>query len=237
MNANNLEKNLDKILITKNWNNVLLRNEIRKDIICFNEAVNERQIVEYLHNLSSEQLLDMRSKCFKLALDHYVEMILNRVALKPFLKDIQSEDFASKYVFKCNLMKDVVECIEYVIANSTHNSTNSETRSLPERCTDFSVNKRLVFPLGKKNLTRLLETIKALRVKLLCHEDVCEALKAHEIKAERMEKSLMFAKNRLDMVSTQNVFLKTCLTVLLAALILLTFVFLITNCLNGRAVK
>jgi hypothetical protein len=228
---NNLEKNLDRILITKNWNNILIRNEIRKDILCFNENVNERLIVEYLHNLSSEQLLDVRQKCFKLASDHYVEIILNKIALKPLLKDIQSDDYPSKYVFKCNIMKDVIECLEYIIVNA------SGQNQMPERCVDFSINQRVTFPLGKRSLARQIETIKALRVKLLNYEEMKQSVKSYEEGFAKMEKSLILAKNRLQLMQTQNVFLKACLTVLLVILIVLTFLFLVTNCFNNKVTR
>ena len=202
-------------------------------------ALNERLIVEYLHNLSSDQLLDVRKKCFKLALDHYVEIALNKIALKPYLKDIESEDFPSKYVFKCNIMKDVVECLDYVIANSTLTSLSSTALgpSLPERCVEFSVNNRLAFPLGKKSLTRQLDLVKSLRVKLLNYEDLVENLKAYESKMDKLEKSLIYSKSEIDEINTQNVFLKTCLTILLTILILMSFVFLLTNCLNKVTAK
>ncbi len=244
MNMNNLEKNLDRMLITKNWNNILVRDEIRKDILCFNDSVNERLIVEYLHNLSSEQLLDMRQKCFKLAVDHYVEYLLNKIALKPQLKDILADDFPSKYVFKCNVMKDVIECLEYMITNGltrSYNSSNATTTNnnasnnnsaihMPERCVEFSVSQRLMFPLGKRHLTRQVDTIKALRVKLLNSEDLAHDVKSYEDGFAKMEKSLIVTKSRLQLMQTQNVFLKACLTALLVVLIVFVFLFLVSNC-------
>ena len=227
---NNLEKNLDRILITKNWNNILIRNEIRKDILCFNENIDERLIVEYLHNLSSEQLLDVRKKCFKLASDHYVEVILNKIALKPLLKDIASDDYPSKYVFKCNIMKDVIECLEYMIVNGVSGTVGHP--QMPERCVDFNIHQRVTFPLGKRNLTRQIETIKTLRVKLLNYEEMKQSVKSYEEGFVKMEKSLILAKNRIQLLQTQNLFLKTCLTILLVVLIVLTFLFLVTSCFN-----
>jgi hypothetical protein len=239
---NNLEKNLDRMLITKNWNNILVRDEIRKDILCFNDNFNERLIVEYLHNLSSEQLLDMRQKCFKLAVDHYVEYLLNKIALKPQLKDILADDYPSKYVFKCNVMKDVIECLEYMITNGLtrcYNSTNTTTTSnnnnaihMPERCVEFSVSQRLMFPLGKRHLTRQVDTIKALRVKLLNSDDLAQDVKSYAEGFAKMEKSLIVTKSRLHLMQTQNVFLKACLTVLLVILIVFVFLFLVSNCFN-----
>lgn len=217
----NLEKNLERILISKNWNNILLRNEIREDIIFFNEKIDERLVFEYLHNLNNEQLIDIRKKVFKLAKDHYIEILINQITIKPILKDVD-ENFTNKYFVKCNIMKDVIECLDFIVNSST---------CLPERCTEFR-NEKLQFPLGKKNLMAQLNAIKMLRLRIINHQKELQDFKQFTIEIDKLEKSLMVSKAKFQAVQRQNFFLKTCLTILLIVLIVLAVGFLFTNCLN-----
>lgn len=145
-----IEKSLDRILISKNWNNILLRNEIRQDILTSrlnytNESLDERFLVEYLHNLDNEQLVEIRNRIFKLARDHYFEsLIKQKLGQRPVLKGIGQDSFEDSYALKCNLMKDCVECLEFILNQSKF------IDQLPQRCTEYQNADSLSFPLGKR---------------------------------------------------------------------------------------
>ncbi len=139
MLMSNLEKNLNKIRSSKNWNNIILRAVVREDLQSGNDHIDQERLVEYLEGLSSEQLVELRQRVFKLSRDHYLDLLIKQMSNKPVLKQMNL-DYSNKYVLKTNMMKDVYECLQFVL---------NKVNSLPERCVDFE-SEWFRFPLGKK---------------------------------------------------------------------------------------
>lgn len=252
----NFEKNLDRILISKNWNNIVLRNDVRADLVdTLNEKLDERIVVEHLYSIDCEQLINLRFRVFKMAKDHYYENLLrNLIKKKPVLKDIilnntneyQREidtsmeeataaastattttdkvDASNGYVFKCNLIKDIIECLEYMIDLRDY---------LPERCTDYQDVEPCSFPLGRRHLLTQLNAIKNLRFKILKLQTELYNFKKFTNGLEKMEKNHLNTTNKLRKLQKQNNFLKSVLTILLIIVITCSISILFVNCLNS----
>lgn len=229
-----IEKILDRILLSKNWNNILLRNDVREDILDNklkpNESFDERIFVEYLHNLDNDQLIEIRKRIFKLARDHYFEtLIKHKFGSKPVLRQVEECKLEDNYALKCNLMKDCVECLEFMIKSLS----SKYIYQLPQRCTEYSsiTDKTMIsFPLGKAYLLTQLNAIKNLRYKILKHQTELENLKRFTNGMEKLEKNLIVVNNRLMKCKKQNQILKSFLTILLILLITLTVLFLFLTC-------
>lgn len=231
-----LQKSFDRILISKNWNNVLLRNDIRIDIINSNFTANrakldERPIVEYLHNIDNEQLGNLRYRIFKLARDHYFEhTIKSQIPNPPCLKEIDHVysqtsiyDSENSTTVRFNIIRDIVDCLEYIL---------DLRKNLPTRCTDFKNAEPLQFPLGKRNLLAQLNAIKTLRFKILKLQTELHNLKKYMNGMEKMEKTLLNTSIRLKKLQKQNNILKSFLTIILIILITCSVSFLFLNCLS-----
>ena len=79
-----LYKQSEKILNAKKWDNIVLRENIRNEIIFKIESLNEKETSVYLNRLSREELIELRQRLFKLARDHYTEYLLKQFS-KPLL--------------------------------------------------------------------------------------------------------------------------------------------------------
>ena len=237
MSLKDMEKYFDRILISKNWNNVLLRNDIRIDIIDSNlrtdhSKIDERSIVEYLHNIGDEQLGNLRYRIFKLARDHYLEhTIKSLIPNLPGLKENeQMYSETSIYVpenstaRKFNIIRDIIECLEYIIGMRKKNQ--------PPKCIDFNPQNTepVQFPLGKRNLLAQLDAIKTLRFKILKLQKELYNLKKYMNGMEKLEKNLLNTSIRVKKLQKQNSLLKSFLTIVLIILITCSISFLFFNC-------
>jgi hypothetical protein len=80
-----IDESCNDILYTNNWDNALIRNAVRKELLC-NEP-NERRLFEYLKNSSVSNLTELRKRTFSLACDQYMESFLASL-YKPVLRKI-----------------------------------------------------------------------------------------------------------------------------------------------------
>jgi hypothetical protein len=268
---------LDQISTAKNWNNILLRISVRRDLKSLlnyrlhkqqNEQSenSERILFEYLHNLTQEQLIEFRERVFKLTKDKYYELLIKKYLshrpkprLKQILPDIfystisplqppppsllsvispiaESASFGtnsnsstapsnSNYILKCNLIRDVIECLD---------SCTAETDSkfiMPDRCTDLESDQSATeFPLGKRSLEAQLDSVKCLYAKLVKHQNEIKSLKKFTYEVERLEKGYAAVGARCLRLQRQNQFLKFCMLVLCIVLVSFLVCFLLMNC-------
>jgi hypothetical protein len=217
----NIEKNLNKILLCKNWNNILIRNLIREDILSGNEFIDELQLNQYLDRLNNDDLIEMRRRVFKLARDHYVDLLIRQFNSKPVLKEMNL-NYSNKYILKTNMMKDVYEFLQFVL---------NLKEQLPSRCIDFDSDV-FKFPLGDKHLNEQLNAIKKLRIKMLDHEKEMDNFKKYATDIDKLESNLVLTYCKLQKMLKQNQYLKACLTILLIVFILFLIIFLFTNCMK-----
>lgn len=217
----NLEKNLNKIISSKNWNNIILRNLIREDIQSGNEFIDEIQLNQYLDCLTNEDLIEMRQRVFKLARDHYVNILISQFNCKPVLKQMNL-NYSNKYILKTNMMKDVYEFLQFIL---------NQKEQLPSRCVDFDTDV-FKFPLGNKHLNEQLNAIKKLRIKILDHEKEMEDFKKYATDIDKLENNLVLTYCKLQKMIKQNQYLKACLTVLLIVFIIFLIIFLFTTCMK-----
>lgn len=223
-----VEKYLDKILTSKNWNNILLREQIRNDIIFNFEKIDEKQITNYLNLLSDEQLNELRERIFKLARDHYIEHLLKKFC-KPLLKPVNTK-VSNKYMLKCNLIRDSLDCLYYIIDPNL-------SLNIPKRCTEFEQFNNFKFPLGKQNLKDQLMAIKTFRAKLIKHHAKLNSLKQMTHNIGSLEKSLTDAREKIKLIRNENQFLRGCLTIILVVFIIFIILFLFFFCLEQKCSK
>ena len=82
----NIEDYFEKILLTKNWKNILLRDKIRKELILNKNKINKNEINKYLReNLKQNEIIILRERLFKIVKDQYIEYILKQLSV-PILK-------------------------------------------------------------------------------------------------------------------------------------------------------
>lgn len=71
-----IEDYFEKILSTKNWKNILLRDKIRKELILNKNKINKNEINKYLReNLKQNEIIILRERLFKIVKDQYIEYI------------------------------------------------------------------------------------------------------------------------------------------------------------------
>ena len=219
------------------------------------QSLNERVLFDYLHSLDQDQLVEFRDRVFKLAKDNFYEcMIVNYLSLnpKPVLKKILPDLFFSQispitghspasatrsiptnstYILRCNLIRDIIECVECVI------DPNSNKPNMPSRCTEYEMpaNNRLNFPLGKSHLITQLNAIKVLHAKLMNHQNELLNLKEFTYEIERLESGYLTASAKCVRLQNKNQFLKFCLIVL--SIVVLSFLasFMLMNCFTFRS--
>jgi hypothetical protein len=217
--SSTIEEHLQRILVARNWHNILLRAKVREQIVNENQKIDEQVLVEFMHNLSDEQLSELRERVFRLARDHYVACILPTLGAKPTLKPLHVREFDDPYVYKCNLMKDIVECLEYLMPQ-TNEAYKSPISELPYRCTcmDKQADK-FEFPLGRQALVDELNAMRQLRIKLLKHQNEMNKFKEWTIGVQKLEKSIKELQSRIYLLKKQNQLYRILLTVLLIVLI------------------
>jgi hypothetical protein len=248
------EQTFFQILNTKNWNNLLLRYSIRDSLMSSiqigdsseqnspsssqSEMVSlkqERQIVEYLHNLTRDQLIEFRYRVFKLVKDNFYEYILKefldsqpKPALKPLehlqnlFSDIeqQTKNYPNNmYILKVNLIRDIVELIECLIANRSQRCVDE----FPKRCTQFDLNPSFELPLGRENLVSQVNAIKNLHSKLIKHQKELIKLKQFTYDMEKMEKNFHDLRIKYEESEKENHLLKMLLCSLLVIFISYSF--------------
>jgi hypothetical protein len=271
---------LDQIMQAKNWNNILLRISIRRDLkhllnyralkLKTEQAENaERVLFEYLHTLSQEQLIEFRQRVFKLAKDKYYEFLIKKFLshrpkprLRPILPDIfystisplqlppptllsltsplsettagdlknekTSQNNSSNYILKCNLIRDVIECLD----TCTADLVTSAGFAMPDRCTDFDSEVTVgdCFPLGRVGLEAQLDSVKMLYGRLMRHQTEIKGLKKFTYEVERLEKGYASQSARCARLMRQNQFLKFLMMVLCIVLVSFLVCFLLMNC-------
>jgi hypothetical protein len=271
---------LDQISTARNWNNILLRISVRRDLKSLlnyrqlkqqNELSenSERILFEYLHNLTREQLVEFRERVFKLVKDKYYEFLIKKhlshrpkPKLKPILPDIfystisplqppppsllaltspksenndlvantnpnttqSNSNNSSNYILRCNLIRDVIECLDSCTAETDSKFT------MPGRCTDCDHNEPNEFPLGKRGLEAQLDSVRSLRAKLVRHQNEIKALEKFTYEVERLEKGYATVSARCLRLQRQNQFLKFCMLVLCIVLVSFSVCFLLMNC-------
>lgn len=225
-----IEKSLERALISKNWSNILLRNDVRVEMTKGRrKQLDERRLVEYLNQMSDEQLGKLRERVFKLAQDHYFECLLKKFAsTRPYLKDsVGKPQQARDENARLSEIRDLIECIEFIL---------DIKERIPVRCTEFigsSGNSGFDFPLGRKNLMAQLNAIKTLRFKILRLQTELFNFKKLTNGMEKMENNLATTCLRLRQVQKQNSFLKALLTFFLIIFITCSISFLFFNCLKN----
>ena len=242
--ATSIEALVDRILAGKNWSNILFRNVIRDDIQLHgcsggssgSGAFNERRLVEHMHELDGEQLAELRRRVFKLARDHHAERVMraHMGKRKPVLK--QEHAVAKSYAEKCAMMRDVVECLEFVTkADDSDNDNDNEgariNGGLPERCTSYDSDAApFTFPLGRKSLLAQLNAIKTLRVKVLKHQRELMTFRRYADEMERLEAYYKLNTSKFQSCARENRFLRVFATSLLVVLICVLVLFVLTQC-------
>lgn len=243
---------LDQILSTKNWSSILLRTKLRDELKSYldvnssqwesSESVhrsslcstmNERVLFEYLHALSQDQLVEFRHRVFKLAKDNYYEHLLQKLfisnvtpSLKPLLsasEDTENISNESSYILKCNVIRDIVECIGCTIKTLDQNMLNEVENLaeclLPTRCVDQrSSRNKINFPLGKDALLYNMNSMKQLQQKLLKHQNELEKMKQLISDLDKSEKDYKVLNFKWSMCREENQFLRFCLLILLIIL-------------------
>ena len=131
----NLGAYLNRILKARNWTNIILRNELRESLIQANSvAIDEKAIFSYLNELNNDQLRLIRYRVFKLAQDHFMCKLIDRLqVVKPKLSQFEvcmQQGSTNHFMIKCNAIKDVIELIEYIIDTRQ----NLPDRFMPSSC-------------------------------------------------------------------------------------------------------
>lgn len=214
------EKYLERILLSKSWNNILLREQTRNELIFNheNKKLDEKQITSYLNALKEDELIDLRERVFKLTRDHFIEYMLKRLP-KPQLKPLNQT--SNKYILKCNIIKDLLDCLYYLI-----DSSSEGIKFLPERCTEFFEYNNLKFPLGKTHLKENAYVIRMFKSKLLKHQMKLKSLAQLTANIDD-EESIQLIKN-------ENQFLRGCLTILLIVFLIMSALFFTFYCFDKK---
>ena len=84
----NIEENLNTILYCNNWNNVIVRNFIRKELT--SGSLDDRLFLDFMNHTSTESLIELRKRVFKLVCDLYMENFLKNLPIFN-LRDIKLE--------------------------------------------------------------------------------------------------------------------------------------------------
>lgn len=199
-----VEDYFQKILSTKNWKNILLRDKIRKELILNKNKINKNEIDKYLReNLKQNEIIILRERLFKIVKDQYIEYILKQLSV-PILK-----------IQNCNndlIIDNLIEFIFYII----HHRNND----LPKKCVELKQTDDFKFPLGKTFLIDQLTIIKEFRHKLIEIQIKLNILKNSTNNFYQIEANLNEYKKKSKLIELENNYLRGCLSMLIAAWII-----------------
>lgn len=199
-----VEDYFQKILSTKNWKNILLRDKIRKELILNKNKINKNEIDKYLReNLKQNEIIILRERLFKIVKDQYIEYILKQLSV-PILK-----------IQNCNndlIIDNLIEFIYYII----HHRNND----LPKQCVELKQTDDFKFPLGKTFLIDQLTIIKEFRHKLIEIQIKLNILKNSTNNFYQIEANLNEYKKKSKLIELENNYLRGCLSMLIAAWII-----------------
>lgn len=199
-----VEDYFQKILSTKNWKNILLRDKIRKELILNKNKINKNEIDKYLReNLKQNEIIILRERLFKIVKDQYIEYILKQLSV-PILK-----------IQNCNndlIIDNLIEFIFYII----HHRNND----LPKKCVELKQTDDFKFPLGKTFLIDQLTIIKEFRHKLIEIQIKLNILKNSTNNFYQIETNLNEYKKKSKLIELENNYLRGCLSMLIAAWII-----------------
>jgi hypothetical protein len=200
----NIEDYFEKILLTKNWKNILLRDKIRKELILNKNKINKNEINKYLReNLKQNEIIILRERLFKIVKDQYIEYILKQLSV-PILK-----------TQNCNndlIIDNLIEFLFYII----HHRNND----LPKQCVELKQTDDFKFPLGKSFLIDQLTIIKEFRHKLIEIQIKLNILKNSTNNFYQIETNLNEYKKKSKLIELENNYLRGCLSMLIAAWII-----------------
>ncbi|CAF0734825.1 unnamed protein product [Brachionus calyciflorus] len=222
--SSNIEEKFDKILKVKNWKNILLRNQIRNDLVrC---QFDENTLANYLQRLNDQQLLDIRQRVFNLARDFYFEiLILKNFGPKPILRNDFENSNSLNYSLRCHLVQDCLELMEY-FTNYSNETTNYY---LPGRCTVYS-QSQVNFPIGKTFLEQQTNGFKILKSKIVQLSSRIENYKSFTLSYDKMQKDLVEAEKKAGLLLEQNTALKDILKLLLILFVFMIILFIFLIC-------
>jgi hypothetical protein len=199
-----VEDYFQKILSTKNWKNILLRDKIRKELILNKNKINKNEINKYLReNLKQNEIIILRERLFKIVKDQYIEYILKQLSV-PILK-----------IQNCNndlIIDNLIEFIYYII----HHRNND----LPKQCVELKQTDDFKFPLGKTFLIDQLTIIKEFRHKLIEIQIKLNISKNSTNNFYQIETNLNEYKKKYKLIELENNYLRGCLSMLIAAWII-----------------
>lgn len=218
-----IEHYLDRILGTRNWDNILLRYTVREDL--FQLDFDPEIIAKYLHKLDDNHLIEFRKRIFKLARDFYFEiLLLESLGPKPILVDDIEKNQSLNYSIRCKLVQHCLEFFKYLTDFS-----NDKDFFLPSKCVSFST-KKVNFPLGKSFLEKQINGWKNLKSKVINLSSEMNNFKSLTSECGQKETSLLISNRKIIKLKEQNDTLKIILTFFLILVISLFILYIFLIC-------
>ncbi|RNA31874.1 hypothetical protein BpHYR1_020536 [Brachionus plicatilis] len=201
-----IEQNLDRILGSKNWNNILLRYRVREELVKLD--FDPDKAAKYLHQLDDKNLIEFRSRIFKLARDFYFEiLLLETLGPKPILVNDIDPNQSLNYTKRCKLVQHCLEFFRYLTDYS-----NDQDYFLPSKCVCFST-KKVNFPLGKSFLEKQMNGWKNIKTKVINLSSEMTNFKSLSSDCDKKENNLLACKKKIVQLKEQNDTLKIIMTI------------------------
>ena len=204
------EEYFQRILLAKNWNNIILRDKMRKELVL---NIKNEALSKYFNSLTKNEIKKLRERLFKLVKDKYVEFILKEFSfpiLKTTVYDNNDDDHSS-------IINNLLDFIDYI---------NGENLNLPKNCIELKQINRFNFPLGKSYLIYQSSIIKEFRYRLIEIQIKLNILKKSINNFYQIENSLNEYKKKYKLIQLENNYLKGCISMLVCSWIITISVFL-----------